>query len=83
MRELEVYEVLEGAGEAAFATGPDGSIRFWNSAAETLLGLSSKSVHGRYCFEVILGKAPGSEPVCGPECPVLEFCRQVGVEKHR
>jgi PAS domain S-box-containing protein len=76
MREGEIYEVLKGAGEAGFAIGPDGSIRFWNSLAEKLLGSSAESVHGRYCFEVIQGTSTGSEPVCGRECSVLELARQ-------
>ncbi|MCC6393341.1 MAG: PAS domain-containing protein [Bryobacterales bacterium] len=75
MRDVEVYDLLKGAAEAGFAIAPDGVVRFWNEAAEKLLGVPGKKACGRYCFEVIQGFGTAGEPVCSPDCSVLELAR--------
>lgn len=45
-------QLLEAVGEAVIATDLDGSVRYWNAAAERLYGWPADAVHGRLISEV-------------------------------
>ena len=45
-------QLLEAVGEAVIATDLDGSVRYWNAAAERLYGWTAEEVRGRLISEV-------------------------------
>jgi PAS domain S-box-containing protein len=76
MKEDELYQILEGAAEAAFVVSSEGTISFWNKAAENLFGLSIKDALSRNCVQVIAGEGSLGERICVPDCHVLEMARR-------
>lgn len=72
MNESDLYQLLRGTADAAFVVGPDGLIRFWNSASEQLFGFPASSVLHQPCAAVLRGTDSVGAPVCGPDCSVLE-----------
>jgi PAS domain S-box-containing protein len=71
-RELE--EMVQGSGDAAFATDGAGVIVVWNVAAEKLFGLAPEEAVGKLCSEILCG-ADECGPVCAPECSVRQAIR--------
>jgi signal transduction histidine kinase len=63
----EAARLLEAVGDGIFYVNPEGVVRFWNRAAELLLGLSSEDVRDRPASEVV----PGWEAVA-EQVPVTE-----------
>jgi len=61
MREFDSAEPL-------FAFDTHLRICSWNKAAEQLTGIPPEEAIGRYCFEVISGRAADGTPICGPGC---------------
>jgi signal transduction histidine kinase len=59
--------LLEAVGDGIFLVDPAGDVRFWNSAAELVTGLSAASVRSRPVTEVF-----GSWPRIAGEIPVAE-----------
>ena len=64
-------QALAGAGDGAFAIGPDGRIAVWNRAAERILGWSAKEVLGRPCCEVLAGGDGHGNSLCYNGCDVM------------
>ena len=54
-RRAQAARVLAAVGDAVFLVDRDGIVRLWNTAAETLTGLSAGSVVGRRIDQVIPG----------------------------
>src|SRR5262249_44852651 len=53
--------LLDAVGEAVVATDLDGSVVYWNRAAETLYGWSAAEVRGRRVVDVMCGPAAQDE----------------------
>jgi signal transduction histidine kinase len=49
----EAARLLEAVGDGIFYVNPEGVIRFWNPAAELVLGLSGEEVRGRPAGDVV------------------------------
>ena len=45
--------LLDAVGQAVLATDPDGRIRYWNRAAEQLLGWTAEEVHGQHSRTIV------------------------------
>ena len=71
MKLLDVQEIVEGTGDAAFAVGANGVIVAWNSQATELTGLPKQTALGRPCCEVIKG-VDECGPVCSDQCTVRQ-----------
>lgn len=76
----EVYRLLEGAADAAFAVTLRGEICFWNNTAEQLFGYSAADVLNRTCDRLHGAGAPGAR-VCDALAlaygnALLQFARQ-------
>jgi PAS domain-containing protein len=67
--------ILESAPMAMFAVGLDGSVSFWNSAAERVLGWSSEEVLGNHMPNLI-ARSPGGLFEGGP----IKLVRKDGAE---
>ncbi len=78
MEESELFNLLETAGDAAFAVDQLGLIRFWSHKAEELLGFPREQALGKNCADVLAGADAADAPVCCRECRVLELARKAG-----
>lgn len=63
MRISEIFELVEGTADAAFALDPQGAVMAWNKAAEKIFGLSKNEAIGKHCREVVKGMDE-----CGHAC---------------
>jgi PAS domain S-box-containing protein len=82
VQQQEVFALLEGAGDAAFAVDPNGLIRFWSRKAEQLLGFKSSQVLEQNCARVLEGRNDAGSAVCCDNCQVLEMARKTGEVAH-
>jgi len=46
MDDRVLAEIVRGAGDAVIVAGPDGAIRYWNAAAETMFGHAADEALG-------------------------------------
>lgn len=53
MLERDLFDLLEGTADAAFAVGEGGEIRSWNAGAERLFGFRRHEAIGRSCTELL------------------------------
>ncbi|HEY9791149.1 MAG TPA: PAS domain S-box protein [Candidatus Obscuribacterales bacterium] len=72
MLESELFALLEHTSDAAFVLSNEGSIQYWNKAAERLLGYSSKEALHKTCYEVLQGTGPLGTQVCHDGCTVMD-----------
>ncbi|PJA80970.1 MAG: hypothetical protein CO149_00510 [Nitrospirae bacterium CG_4_9_14_3_um_filter_51_5] len=66
-----IRSFLEKTAEGALVTDRECRVRYWNHAAEQLLGVCSTEVVGRPCHEVLRGKTLDGRPLCSPTCSVF------------
>ena len=79
-------DLAEFASDAAFAIDADASIVAWNAPAQRLLGYAPSEVIGRHCGKVLQATLQGGEPLCHPDCNVIQCfrdCRSYGVPNCR
>jgi PAS domain S-box-containing protein len=76
MEARELFTLLDHAGDAAFAVGPQGLICYWSSSAAGLLGLPSDEALSRSCEDVLRGEDGASRRVCTSDCQVLQSARK-------
>jgi len=72
MLETELFAFLEHTADAAFVLSEDGEIRFWNKAAEKLLGHAAEDVLHKTCYEVLEGIGRLGTRVCHDGCSVMD-----------
>jgi len=72
MQERDLYDLLEGTSDAAFAVSDSGEICSWNGGAEALFGLSRAEVIGRTCFELFEGRDALGTLTCTERCRVRD-----------
>jgi PAS domain S-box-containing protein len=79
---FQTTELVEFAADAAFAIDIDGKIVAWNAPAQQLLGYAPAEAIGRRCGDVLQATLSGGEPLCHPDCNVIQCfrdCRSYGV----
>jgi PAS domain S-box-containing protein len=72
MLEKELFVLLERTADAAFVLSDIGEIRYWNKAAERLLGYTAEEVRDKSCHEVLQGIGPLGTRVCHEGCSLME-----------
>ena len=72
MLEKELFVLLERTADAAFVLSDIGEIRYWNKAAERLLGYTAEDVRDKSCHEVLQGIGPLGTRVCHEGCTLME-----------
>lgn len=77
MLEIELFNLLEGTSDAAFAVTDQGEICSWNKAAEKLFGYTAKEAINKTCRSVLQGLGPLGNEMCGENCSI---CHRA--EKH-
>ncbi|WP_447974697.1 LuxR C-terminal-related transcriptional regulator [Nitrospira sp. Kam-Ns4a] len=71
-----VIAMLARAADGAFLVDDQGTIRFWNRAAERLTGYRAAEAIGRSCHEVLRGETPAGQPLCSPACAIAANVRR-------
>jgi len=74
--ERELFEILEGTADAAFAVNEQGLICSWNRAAEKIFGYTSAEVLDKPCDPLFQGCDPLGTRICTDRCAVLECALQ-------
>jgi PAS domain S-box-containing protein len=77
MLEIELFNLLEGTSDAAFAVTDQGEICSWNKAAEKLFGYTAKEAINKTCGSLLQGLGPLGNEMCGENCSI---CHRA--EKH-
>ena len=72
MLEKELFVLLERTADAAFVLSDIGEIRYWNKAAERLLGYTAEDVRDKSCHDVLQGIGPLGARVCQEGCSLME-----------
>jgi PAS domain S-box-containing protein len=70
MLEIELFSLLEGTADAAFAVTNQGEICSWNKAAEKLFGYTPEEVLNKTCSSVLEGLGPLGNEMCGENCSI-------------
>jgi DNA-binding CsgD family transcriptional regulator len=73
---LETLDRIARSGEAVFATDSGERIILWNKKCEALLGRPARSVLGRRCYEITLGRDFFGNIYCHRSCPVAFQARE-------
>lgn len=71
-RNAALFRALGSAGDGAFVIDEAGRIQLWNAAAERLLGHAAAETVGRLCCDVLVGRRPSGEPLCGRQCQIRQ-----------
>ncbi len=82
----DASHLVEFASDAAFAIDVDAKIVAWNAPAQRLLGYAPSEAIGRHCGDVLQATLSGGEPLCHPDCDVIQCfqdCRSYGVPNCR
>lgn len=70
MLEQELFDLLKGTADAAFAVTREGEICSWNAAAEKLFGYSEKEALHKTCYEILHGRGVLGTQVCEAHCDI-------------
>lgn len=79
MLERELFRLLEGTADAAFAVDAQGLICSWNRAAERLFGYPASEILQKSCADLFQGRGALGTLVCSDTCDVIE-CAAAGRE---
>jgi len=71
-REAEARAVLGGIVEGVYAVDRDRSIRYLNSQAARLLGVTPEEALGRFCGDVLKPEPEDGRRPCDFRCPILK-----------
>lgn len=72
MLESELFALLEGTTDAAFAVTEEGEILSWNKGAEKLFGYPRTAAVHKTCYELLEGMGALGTRVCHEHCSVIE-----------
>lgn len=74
MRLREIKDLVESTSDAAFAVDGSGRVVAWNSAAESMFGLTAGQAIGKACGEIMQGTDECGS-VCSADCSVQQAVR--------
>jgi PAS domain S-box-containing protein len=72
MLERELFALLEGTADGAFAVDEQGLICSWNRAAEKLFGYKKSEVLAKPCAPLFQGRGSLGTQICAEPCSVIE-----------
>jgi PAS domain S-box-containing protein len=75
MLERELFSVLEGTADAAYAIDEQGLVLSWNHAAEKLFGHAAADVIDKPCAELFQGRDAFGTRVCTEHCNIIECAK--------
>ena len=79
----ETLDRIARSGEAVFATDCADRIVLWNKKCEALLGKPARSVLGRRCDEVLMGRDVFGNLYCHRNCPIAFQAREAKTPVNR
>jgi DNA-binding CsgD family transcriptional regulator len=65
--------------DGIFAVDPQQRIVYWNAGCEQMFGIPSAQAVGKRCSEVVRGKSPLQQPVCGGSCCAASFAESTSI----
>jgi PAS domain S-box-containing protein len=68
----ELFKILEGTADGAFAVDEQGLICSWNRAAERLFGYKKSEVLDKPCAGLFQGRGNLGTQICAEPCSVIE-----------
>src|SRR6476469_5075495 len=71
MLEIELFNLLEGTADAAFAVSDQGEICSWNKAAEKLFGYGAAEAVGNTCHNLLKGRGSAGAEFPGTCCRMM------------
>ncbi len=71
----EFLDMASQSACAVFAVDADRRVAFWNRSCADLTGISSAEAVGKSCFELVQGRKPNGDLLCGADCPVCQMAR--------
>jgi len=71
MLEVELFSLLEGTADAAFAVSDQGEICSWNKAAEKLFGYGAAEAVGNTCHNLLKGRGSAGAEFPGTCCRMM------------
>jgi PAS domain S-box-containing protein len=78
----EITRLFANTADGVWVSGPHGEIRFWNRAAESILGYPAAQVLGRFCRDVFGGCDKNGNRLCGWPCPIKTLLRGGDLVEH-
>lgn len=75
----DLLELIANTSDGVFVVDADQRIILWNQAVETLLGFPAQEVLGRFCYEVLGGRAPAGHLVCQKSCRTYMMAKRSGL----
>ena len=72
-RDHALEELLAKAGDGAFAVADDGRVRFWNQAAERILGWTAREALERPCCEILEGIDSNDDRLISRGCHLMSL----------
>lgn len=68
-----LFEALRNAADGAFVIDDELRVVYWNKAAENILGFTDEDVSGRFCYQLLQGRAEGKSFICKAQCRVAKL----------
>jgi PAS domain S-box-containing protein len=68
----ELFDILEGTADGAFAVDEQGLVCSWNRAAEKLFGYKKSEVLDKPCTGLFQGRGNLGTQICSDACSVIE-----------
>jgi len=65
--------------DGIFAVDPQQRIVYWNAGCEQMFGISGAQAVGKRCSEVVRGKSPLQQPLCGGSCCAASFAESTSI----
>jgi DNA-binding CsgD family transcriptional regulator len=65
--------------DGIFAVDPRQRIVYWNAGCEQMFGIPGAQAVGKRCSEVVRGKSPLQQPVCGGSCCAASFAEGTNI----
>lgn len=76
MLERELFAILEGTADGAFAVDEQGLVRSWNRAAEKLFGYRKSEVLDKPCAHLFRGRGKLGTEICVEPCGIIDCAVQ-------
>jgi len=64
------------SSEPMFVVTLEGVVTEWNASLAALLGREPRDAIGRFCWELIAGRSPRGDQICGEQCDALKRARE-------
>ena len=71
--------VLLHTVDGIFAVDPQQRVVYWNAGCEQMFGIPAAQAVGKRCSEIVRGKSPLQQPLCGGSCCAASFAEGTNI----